>query len=222
MIKKASDKKLLWITNDTSIYESYVNAIDYPWKIDKIITPIVKNKTILNLEVWNLKYMKLLSQITKKTIWIDVSWKDKKRNNLKNTSIKNLKDIEDWSIDIAIWYWFFSKFEDIDLRSQYIVQVIKKLKKWWEIYLIENDNTSEFEEITWKYQIQPNPTLIYNTWLMNEIWFNIFYKIETFFKFDDTDQAKTTFSAIWWEQVWEKIRNRTIQQRIIIFKYKKP
>lgn len=219
MLKNTLNKQLSWVIQDVDIYESYVNALDYPWKIDKIITPIVKDKTILNLEIGNLKYLKFLAPITYKTIWIDIF--GEKENKIKNVDIMNLDEVEDESIDIVMWYWFFSKFEDIDSRNKFIASVKKKLKKWGEIYLIENDNISEFEEITGKYQIQPNPTLLYNTWLMNEIGFNIFYRIETFFKFDNTTEAQKTFSSLRWAHVWEKIKNRTIQQRIIIFKYQK-
>lgn len=201
------------IINDSNILTTFCNALDYPKKLNKTMVPIVSNKSLLVVETTWDKYQKAFTQYTKSCIGINCSI-----NNWLNQITNFLDSIPNYSIDTIIWSWLSYDFQNINDKNIVIQKLKNKLKKWWEIYLIENDNISEFEEITWKYQIQPNPTLIQNSYIMNELWFKPFYRFETFFKFEDINQAQNIFWKIFGETIIPKIKNRTIQQRIIIFK----
>ena len=57
----------------------------------------------------------------------------------------------------------------------------------------------------------------YNDWIEGN-GFSCYNKFETYFKFNDKDQAKNVFSNIWGNEIGDKVNKEIIKQNIIIYK----
>ena len=91
------------------------------------------------------------------------------------------------------------------------------LKKDGVICLVENDIGGKFEIIRDRY---PNTdrTQEYNNWIESQE-FVCADKFETFFKFQNKNEAQKIFANIWGSQTEEKIQSEMIKHNIIIYKY---
>lgn len=216
--------------NWSEIYEIFSNAEDYPWKITEELLSVIEWKIVLDLWCWTWKYLKLFWSQSKKIYWID---KSKSQLSIAQKKIKDFDNIEliccdankiplkNNSVDIIIWNWFFWTVKSKIKQDEIFKEMKRILKKWWNIYFIENSHLWEFEEIRWKNISYKNPTKIYNNTLINDYWFILNKKINTFFKFDSINQAREVFWNIRWESVRNKIINNIIKHKVILFKYTK-
>lgn len=208
-----------------NFYDIFSEAEDSDWKVLDFLKKETKNKIVLDVWCWTGKYLKLLAPTIKKGLWVDVSDKQidiarekcKLENNLQFIiSTAEKIDIPDNSVDIIYWTWCIGSIPDADRREIIVKELRRILKKWWKMYLIENEETWEFEEIRWKTVDLKKPTRNLNKHICR-MWFKKYKKVNSSFKFKNLNEAKIVFWTIWWEKVANKIKSRQIDHNIIIF-----
>lgn len=210
---------------ENDIYEIFSIAEDYPNKIYECLLPKVKNKIVLDLGCGTGKFMQKFYNETTKYYGLDLSNKQleiaKRKVESNNVeficcSAENIP-LSNNSIDAVISTWVLGTILEIDRRNKVLDEMKRVLKKDGNIYLVENDIGGEFEEIRNRY---PNikRTKDYNDWIESN-GFVCDNKFETFFKFNDKEQAKNVFTNIWGKEIGNKIESDVIKQNIIIYKY---
>lgn len=212
---------------ENNIYEIFSIAEDYPNKIFEHLYPNIKNKIVLDLGCGTGKFMQKFYKHTTKYYGLDQS-----ENQLEIAKSKvNGDNVEficcsaekiplpDNSIDIIISTWVLGTILEDDRRIKAIEEMKRVVKKDGSIYLVENDIGGEFEAIRDRYP-DVTETKEYNDWLEN-YGFVCNSKFETFFEFENINQAKRVFSDIFGTEVGNKIKNNTIKHNVIIYKLKK-
>lgn len=210
---------------ENDIYEIFSIAEDYPNKIYNFLLPKVQNKIVLDLGCGTGKFMQKFHKETTKYYGLDLSneqlniAKEKvKDNNVKFIccSAENIP-LPDNSVDVIISTWVLGTILEIDRRDKVLEEMKRVLKKGGNIYLVENDIGGEFEEIRNRY---PNikKTKEYNDWIENHN-FICDSKFETYFEFNNENEAKRVFTNIWGTKVGSKVNSNIIKQNVIIYKY---
>ena len=210
---------------ENDIYEVFSIAEDFPNKIYKFLLPKVKDKVVLDLGCGTGKFMQKFYKETTKYYGLDLSneqlniAKEKvKSNNVEFIccSAENIPLLDN-SVDVIICTWVLGTILEIDRRNKVLDEMKRILREDGSIYLVENDIGGEFEEIRNRY---PNikKTKEYNDWIESH-GFICNNRFETYFKFDDKNQAQHVFSNIWGENIRNKVRDKIIQQNIVIYKY---
>jgi ubiquinone/menaquinone biosynthesis C-methylase UbiE len=210
---------------EANIYERFSQVEDTPKKILKFLTSKVKNKKVLDLGCGTGKYLVDLAPISKKYIGLDISIDQLKIAKEKSLKLKNVKflcssaefiDLPNKSVDVIISTWVLGTIVEDDRRLKALKEMKRILKKDGEIYLVENDIGGEFEIIRNRFP-NTDKTKKYNDWLENK-GFIIVKKIKSFFEFDSIKEAKEVFTSIWGEKVRNKIKNKKIEHKIVIYK----
>ena len=210
---------------ENDIYEVFSIAEDYPNKIYECLVPQIKNKIVLDLGCGTGKFMQKFYDKATKYYGLDLS--DQQLNIAKRKVDNNSLEficcsaenipLPDNSVDIIISTWVLGTILELDRRNKVLAEMRRVLKNNGSIYLVENDIGGEFEEIRNRY---PNiqRTKEYNDWIEGN-GFSCYNKFETYFKFNDKDQAKNVFSNIWGNEIGDKVNKEIIKQNIIIYKY---
>lgn len=210
---------------ENDIYEIFSIAEDYPNKIYECLVPQIKNKIVLDLGCGTGKFMQKFYDKATKYYGLDLS--DQQLNIAKRKVDSNSVEficcsaenipLPDNSVDIIIATWVLGTILELDRRNKVLAEMRRVLKGNGSIYLVENDTGGEFEKIRNRY---PNiqRTKEYNDWIEGN-GFSCYNKFETYFKFNDKDQAKNVFSNIWGNEIGDKVNKEIIKQNIIIYKY---
>lgn len=210
---------------ENDIYEIFSIAEDYPNKIYECLLPQIKNKIVLDLGCGTGKFMQKFYDKATKYYGLDLS--DQQLNIAKRKVYSNSVEficcsaenipLPDNSVDIIIATWVLGTILELDRRNKVLAEMRRVLKDNGSIYLVENDTGGEFEKIRNRY---PNiqRTKEYNDWIEGN-GFSCYNKFETYFKFNDKDQAKNVFSNIWGNETGDKVNKEIIKQNIIIYKY---
>lgn len=210
---------------ENDIYEIFSIAEDYPNKIYECLLPQIKNKIVLDLGCGTGKFMQKFYDKATKYYGLDLS--DQQLNIAKRKVDSNSVEficcsaenipLPDNSVDIIIATWVLGTILELDRRNKVLAEMRRVLKDNGSIYLVENDTGGEFEKIRNRY---PNiqRTKEYNDWIEGN-GFSCYNKFETYFKFNDKDQAKNVFSNIWGNETGDKVNKEIIKQNIIIYKY---
>lgn len=210
---------------ENDIYEIFSIAEDYPNKIYECLVPQIKNKIVLDLGCGTGKFMQKFYDKATKYYGLDLS--DQQLNIAKRKVDSNSVEficcsaenipLPDNSVDIIIATWVLGTILELDRRNKVLAEMRRVLKDNGSIYLVENDTGGEFEKIRNRY---PNiqRTKEYNDWIEGN-GFSCYNKFETYFKFNDKDQAKNVFSNIWGNETGDKVNKEIIKQNIIIYKY---
>jgi ubiquinone/menaquinone biosynthesis C-methylase UbiE len=211
---------------DNDYYELFSIAEDGENKVTNYLEKISKNKNILDAGCGTGKFLHVLESNSNKYIGIDLSQdqldkaklKSKKENSIFIKS--NLKDIniKNENIDLIVSSWVLGTIIDLNERQECLNKLKSLLSINGEIILIENDLNSEFEEI--RNRTLDSRTKDYNDWILSN-GFKIDKRIDTYFKFNSLSEAKKCFEVIYGEKIANKINNKLINHKIIIFKYKK-
>lgn len=210
---------------ENDIYEIFSIAEDYPNKIYEIFLPKVKDKIVLDLGCGTGKFMQKFYKETTKYYGLDLSneqlniAKGKVKSNNVNficCSAENIP-LPNNSIDVIISTWVLGTILETDRRNKVFEEMKRVLKKDGSIYLVENDIGGEFEEIRNRYP-DTSRTKRYNDWIESK-GFICDSRFETYFKFNDKEQAKNVFTNIWGKEIGSKINTDIIKQNIIIYKY---
>lgn len=209
---------------ENDIYEIFSIAEDYPNKIYECLLPQIKNKIVLDLGCGTGKFMQKFYDKATKYYGLDLS--DQQLNIAKRKVDSNSVEficcsaenipLQDNSVDIIIATWVLGTILELDRRNKVLAEIRRVLKDNGSIYLVENDTGGEFEKIRNRY---PNiqRTKEYNDWIECN-GFSCYNKFETYFKFNDKDQAKNVFSNIWGNEIGDKVNKEIIKQNIIIYK----
>lgn len=211
---------------ENDIYEIFSLAEDYPNKIFDYLYPYIQNKIVLDLGCGTGKFMQKFYKDTIKYYGLDLSEKQLEiaKNKVKGENVdficcsaENIP-LPDNSIDVIISTWVLGTILEIDRRNKAIEEMERVLKKDGVIFLVENDIGGEFEIIRNRY---PNikRTQDYNNWIESKEFICV-DKFETYFKFENKEQAKKVFGNIWGSQTEEKIQSKIIKHNIIIYKYR--
>lgn len=210
---------------ENDIYEIFSIAEDYPNKIYNFLLPKVQNKIVLDLGCGTGKFMQKFYKETTKYYGLDLS------NEQLNIAKEKVKDsnveficcsaedipLPDNSVDVIISTWVLGTILEEDRRNKVLEEMKRVLKEDGNIYLVENDIGGEFEEIRNRY---PNikKTKEYNDWIeSNDFICN--NRFETYFKFDNKNQAQNVLSNIWGNEIGNKVNSNIIKQNIIIYKH---
>ena len=210
---------------ENDIYEIFSIAEDYPNKIYECLLPQIKNKIVLDLGCGTGKFMQKFYDKATKYYGLDLS--DQQLNIAKRKVDSNSVEficcsaenipLPDNSVDIIIATWVLGTILELDRRNKVLAEMRRVLKDNGSIYLVENDTGGEFEKIRNRYPNIQRPKE-YNDWIEGN-GFSCYNKFETYFKFNDKDQAKNVFSNIWGNETGDKVNKEIIKQNIIIYKY---
>ena len=210
---------------ENAIYEIFSLAEDYPNKIFDCLYPNIKDKIVLDLGCGTGKFMQKFYKDAIKYYGLDLSEKQleiaKKKVEEKNVeficcSAENIP-LPDNSIDVIISTWVLGTILEVDRRNKVIEEMKRVLKKDGVIFLVENDIGGEFEIIRDRYP-DIKRTQDYNNWIESKE-FICADKFETYFKFQNKNEAKKVFSNIWGSQTEEKIKSEIIKHNIVVYKY---
>lgn len=212
---------------ENDVYEIFSIAEDYPNKIYECLYPKIKDKIVLDLGCGTGKFMQKFYKDTIRYYGLDLSneqiniaKKKVKSNNVDFIccSAENIP-LPDNSVDVIISTWVLGTILENDRRNQVLNEMKRVLKKDGSIYLVENDIGGEFEKIRNRY---PNITRTkeYNDWIESH-GFICNNKFETYFKFDNENQARDVFTNIWGHEIGNKVKSNIIKQKIVIYEYTK-
>ena len=210
---------------DNDYYEIFSIAEDGEQKVQEYLKELSKDKIVLDAGCGTGKFLPSIESVSKKYIGLDLSsdqlskakLKSKKNSLFINSSLEKI-DLEDNSVDLIISTWVLGTITNIDERNKCLNELKRVLKPNGEIILVENDENSEFEEI--RNRTKDTRTRDYNNWILSNQ-FKVDKRIDTYFNFNSLEEAKECFKVIYGESISNKINNKIIKHKIIIFRYKK-
>lgn len=217
------DSKAYYEDND--YYELFSIAEDGENKVADYLKELSIDKVVLDAGCGTGKFLPIIENVAYKYIGIDLSneqlikAKDKsKRNSLFiNSSLEKI-ELDNNSVDLIISTWVLGTITDIEERNRCLDELKRILKPNGKIILVENDENSEFEEI--RNRTSDSRTRDYNNWILSN-GFIVDKRLETYFSFKSIDEAKKCFEVIYGKTISDKIKDKKIEHKIIIFKYKK-
>ena len=217
------DSKAYYEDND--YYELFSIAEDGENKVADYLKELSIDKVVLDAGCGTGKFLPIIENVASKYIGIDLSneqlikAKDKSSGNslFINSSLEKI-ELDNNSVDLIISTWVLGTITDIEERNRCLDELKRILKPNGKIILVENDENSEFEEI--RNRTSDSRTRDYNNWILSN-GFIIDKRLETYFNFESIDEAKKCFEVIYGKTISDKINNKKIEHKIIIFKYKK-
>lgn len=217
------NSKAYYENND--YYDIFSIAEDYENKVSDYLKNISNNKIVLDAGCGTGKYLKVLETNSKKYIGIDLSSDQLKKAKLKSTN-SNTKlicsdlaniPLKDNSVDLIVSCWVLGTITNIDERNVVLNELKRVLNANGKIILIENAENSEFEII--RNRDKDSRTRDYNNWILSN-GFILDKEINTYFQFNNLNEAIECFEVIYGEEISSKITNNKIEHKINIYKYK--
>ena len=209
----------------SEIYELFSLSQDQPDKITDFLTPLIKNKIVLDLGCGTGKFIPKLAHLSKFYWAIDNSGSQLKIARDKAKKIKNIKiikasadklPVESNSIDVVFSTWFIGSVHDLGLRKKIISEASRVIKRSGSIYLIENNTGGDYKEL-----VEGKPgeekTNAKLKWFKNN-GFREVISFKTYFEFKNLKSAKEIFESIFGERIASKIDKKRIHHNIIIYK----
>lgn len=211
-----------------TVYESFSKAEDSLNLVYETLLPIFKDKNILDTGCGTGKYIKLFAPYVKSVTGLDAA---QDQLSVAKDKIKNFKnvvlicsDIAEMSFtgkyDIAFASWVLGTITDEEKRLRALNNIKNSLVSNGKIYLVENDEGGEFEEIRGRVNDPQKRTELYNNWLLEQ-GFKIEYRLETYFEFSSIQKAKNVIRTIWGDEAAKKVTNKRINHPILIFSQNK-
>lgn len=210
---------------DNDYYELFSLAEDSENKVANYLEKLSTNKIVLDAGCGTGKFLPTIENVAKKYIGVDLSNnqlikaknKSKKDSLFINSSLEKIK-LDDNSIDLIVSAWVLGTITNKEERNRCLNELKRLLKPNGEIILVENDENSEFEEL--RNRTNDSRTKDYNNWILSNE-FTVDKRIKTYFNFNSINEAKKSFEVIYGKTISDKINNKKINHKIIIFKYKK-
>ena len=204
-------------------YELFSSAEDYPNKILNELKKEVKNKIVLDAGCGSGKFLPVVSKLAKYYYGIDASNAqlflannkiiDKEKVSLLCLDLCDIS-LEDNSVDIIYLSWVLGTIIDLKKRYKVLKELLRVLKPGGKILLIENNIDNDFEEI--RGRTKDNRTKDYNEWILSNN-FKVLKEFTTYFKFNNTLEAKKVFDVIYGEEIASNVSSSKINHNIIIF-----
>ena len=215
------DSKAYYEDND--YYELFSIAEDSENKVSNYLKKLSTNKIVLDAGCGTGKFLPIIEYVSNKYIAVDLSnkqllkakEKSKKNSLFINSSLEKI-NLNDNSVDLIISTWVLGTITDLNERNRCLNELKRLLKPNGIIILVENDENSEFEEI--RNRTTDSRTKDYNNWILSN-GFVVDKKIDTYFDFKSIDEAKKCFEVIYGKSISNKIKDKKINHKIIIFKY---
>ena len=215
------DSKAYYEDND--YYELFSIAEDSENKVSNYLKKLSTNKIVLDAGCGTGKFLPIIEDVSNKYIAVDLSnkqllkakEKSKKNSLFINSSLEKI-NLNDNSVDLIISTWVLGTITDLNERNRCLNELKRLLKPNGIIILVENDENSEFEEI--RNRTTDSRTKDYNNWILSN-GFVVDKKIDTYFDFKSIDEAKKCFEVIYGKSISNKIKDKKINHKIIIFKY---
>lgn len=210
--------------NEAHIYERFSQLEDTPGKVLDFLKLVVKGKHILDLGCGTGKYLIPLAPLANVYLGLDISKDQLRIVKSKANSLDNVRflcssaesiNLPDESMDAVISTWVLGTILDEKRREKAIGEAERVLKRNGRIFLVENDIGGEFEVIRGRYP-DIRRTKSYNDWLEIKGFIPI-KRFETYFEFDSLREAKKIFCSIWGKLAADKITDKTINQRIVVY-----
>lgn len=208
------------------LYDRFSEAEDAEGKVFNLLLPEVGNKTVLDIGCGTGKYLALFAPHVTHITGVDIAPAQLAVARKKTGHHDNVAVIEGDAAtvalpkeryDIIVSTWALGTIYDDAHRAAVITRAETLLMPGGKIFLVENDEGGEFEDIRGRLNDPLLRTQRYNQWLM-EHGFTVFEQISTAFKFDSADEARSTFAAIWGEEAKSKVNSHIIMHKIAIFK----
>jgi ubiquinone/menaquinone biosynthesis C-methylase UbiE len=213
---------------DNYYYELFSKAEDYPNYVLDILKKYSLNKIILDAGCGSGKYLEDIQSIASIYYGIDLSDKqisiastkvsDKNKVKLICSDLTNAPLLDE-SIDLIYCTWVLGTILDVDKRNKVLDELKRVLKPNGEILLVDNNIGGEFEIIRGRYP-DTKRTLDYHNWIMNNK-FKVLKEIDSYFEFKDVEEARKVFKIIYGDGIANKINDKKIEHKIIIYRYKK-
>ena len=204
-------------------YELFSSAEDYPNKILNELKKEVKNKIVLDAGCGSGKFLPVVSKLAKYYYGIDASNAqlflannkiiDKEKVSLLCLDLCDIS-LENNSVDIIYLSWVLGTIIDLKKRYKVLKELLRVLKPGGKILLIENNIDNDFEEI--RGRTKDNRTKDYNEWILSNN-FKVLKEFTTYFKFNNTLEAKKVFDVIYGEEIASNVSSSKINHNIIIF-----
>lgn len=210
---------------DNDYYELFSIAEDGENKVADYLKELSIDKVVLDAGCGTGKFLPIIENVAYKYIGIDLSneqlikakGKSKRNSLFINSSLEKI-ELDNNSVDLIISTWVLGTITDIEERNRCLDELKRILKPNGKIILVENDVNSEFEEI--RNRTSDSRTRDYNNWILSS-GFIVDKRLETYFSFKSIDEAKKCFEVIYGKTISDKINDKKIEHKIIIFKYKK-
>ena len=223
MNTKNLSKKSKIYNGEIYYYELFSSAEDYPNKILNELKREVKNKIVLDAGCGSGKFLPVVSKLAKYYYGIDASNEqlflannkiiDKEKVSLLCLDLCDIS-LEDNSVDIIYLSWVLGTIIDLKKRYKVLKELLRVLKPGGKILLIENNIDNDFEEI--RGRTKDNRTKDYNEWILSNN-FKVLKEFTTYFKFNNTLEAKKVFDVIYGEEIASNVSSSKINHNIIIF-----
>lgn len=204
----------------TKIYDKFVQAEDYPKKIEKLILPYIKNKRVLDLGCGTGKYAKIFAPYSKEYFALDIS---KEQLKLAKRNIKGIKKINfiessaediplpDNSVDVVFSSWVISVIQGRRNKKKALDEIKRVLDKGGKTFIVENDSKGELEDI----RRHPKKTQKEIDWMKKQ---GLKLKrMKTYFKFKDFETAKQVINSFYGNAISNKLKSNIIEHKIILF-----
>ena len=210
--------------NEAHIYERFSQLEDTPGKVLDFLKQVVKGKSILDLGCGTGKYLIPLAPLANAYCGLDISEDQLRIVKSKGNGFDNVSflcssaesiNLPDESVDAVISTWVLGTILDEKRREKATREAERVLKRNGKIFLVENDIGGEFEAIRGRYP-DIRRTKRYNDWLESR-GFRPIKRFETYFEFDSVREAKQIFCSIWGKLAADKITDKKINQRIVIY-----
>ena len=210
---------------DNDYYELFSIAEDGENKVADYLKELAIDNVVLDAGCGTGKFLPIIENVAYKYIGIDLSneqlkkAKDKSSGNslFINSSLEKI-ELDNNSVDLIISTWVLGTITDIEERNRCLDELKRILKPNGKIILVENDENSEFEKI--RNRTSDSRTRDYNNWILSS-GFIVDKRLETYFNFESIDEAKKCFEVIYGKTISDKINDKRIEHKIIIFKYEK-
>ncbi len=184
---------------EADVYDRFSQCEDAPGLILKRLVPRVRGKRLLDLGCGSGKYAALLAPHAESVVGVDASEQQlanarKRSAHLPNVSLvrapAGATGLPARSFDMVLASWVFCTILDEERRLRAIREAERVLTPGGQIILVENDEGGEFEEIRSRVDDPLERTRKYNDWLVESVGFSVEEKIETYFDFGSTEEAK--------------------------------
>lgn len=207
-------------------YEIFSKAEDGEGKVADYLKMLASNKVVLDAGCGTGKFLEVLENESDKYIGVDLSFdqlikaQSKRKKDSSNFINANLKDImlADNSVDLIVSPWVLGTVTDLDERKKCLDELKRVLKKDGRMILIENEEGSEFESL--RNRDKDLRTYDYNKWIVDN-GFVVGKNIDTYFKFNDLDEAKKCFLEIYGDEVASKVKSEFVGHKIVLFEFVK-
>lgn len=205
---------------EANVYKLFSDSEDKDGFIWDVLKHRFENRSVLDLGCGNGRYLDLIETVSSFSVGVDQSFEQIKQGNSNLPFIVSegcSLPFAEKTFDCVVSCWVWGTIADENKRSKILNEAKRVTKNGGSIFLVENDNPSEFEYYRGRHLNQN--TQQYNNWILNND-FKILKKLETFISFDNLELAQYVFQKIWRDRLFKLPTCSKIQNNVIVFELK--